>query len=56
MSDKTKRRLTIAGAVVICIALVVAIGMRFAKEPVRRRSALRRWLLIYKIRQTKKRW
>ena len=35
MSDKTKRRLTIAGAVVICIALVVAIGMRFAKEPVR---------------------
>ena len=35
MSDKTKRRLSIAGAVVICIALVVAIGMRFAKEPVR---------------------
>ena len=35
MSDKSKRRLTIAGAVVICIALVVAIGMRFAKEPVR---------------------
>lgn len=35
MSDKTKRRLTIAGAMVICIALVVAIGMRFAKEPVR---------------------
>ena len=35
MSDKTKRRLTIAGAAVICIALVVAIGMRFAKEPVR---------------------
>ena len=35
MSDKTKRRLTIAGAVVICIALVVAIGMRFAKEPVK---------------------
>lgn len=35
MSDKTKRRLAIAGAAVICIALVVAIGMRFAKEPVR---------------------
>jgi len=34
MSDKTKRRLAIAGAAVICIALVVAIGMRFAKEPV----------------------
>ena len=35
MSDKTKRRLAIAGAAVICIALVVAIGMRFAKEPIR---------------------
>lgn len=35
MSDKTKRRLAIAGAAVICIALVVAIGMRFAKESVR---------------------
>lgn len=35
MSDKTKRRLAIAGAAVICIALVIAIGMRFAKEPVR---------------------
>ena len=35
MSDKTKRRLAIADAAVICIALVVAIGMRFAKEPVR---------------------
>ncbi|WRS27010.1 DUF6550 family protein [Oscillospiraceae bacterium MB08-C2-2] len=35
MSDKTKRRLAIAGAAVICIALVVAIGMRFAKEPTR---------------------
>ena len=35
MSDKTKRRLAIAGASVICIALVIAIGMRFAKEPVR---------------------
>ena len=33
MSEKTKRRLAIAGASVICIALVVAIGMRFAKEP-----------------------
>ncbi|MEA5143398.1 MAG: DUF6550 family protein [Oscillibacter sp.] len=33
MSDKTKRRLAIAGAAVICIALVAAIGMRFAKEP-----------------------
>lgn len=35
MSDKTKRRLAIAGASVICIALVIAIGIRFAKEPVR---------------------
>ena len=35
MSEKTKRRLAIAGAAVICIALVVAIGIRFAKEPVR---------------------
>ena len=35
MSDKTKRRLTIAGAAVIGLALVVAIGMQFAKEPVR---------------------
>lgn len=35
MSDKTKRRLTIAGAAVIGLALVVAIGMRFAKEPVK---------------------
>lgn len=35
MSDKTKRRLAIAGAAVICIALVAAIGMRFAKEPVK---------------------
>ena len=35
MSDKTKRRLAIAGAAVICIALVIAIGMRFAKEPTR---------------------
>lgn len=34
MSDKTKRRLAIVGAAVICIALVIAIGMRFAKEPV----------------------
>ena len=33
MSDKTKRRLAIAGAAVIGLALVVAIGMRFAKEP-----------------------
>lgn len=35
MSDKTKRRLAIAGATVIGFALVVAIGMRFAKEPIR---------------------
>lgn len=35
MSDKIKRRLAIAGAAVIGLALVVAIGMRFAKEPVR---------------------
>jgi hypothetical protein len=35
MSDKTKRRLAIAGAAVIGLALVIAIGMRFAKEPVR---------------------
>ena len=33
MSDKTKRRLAIAGTAVIGLALVVAIGMRFAKEP-----------------------
>lgn len=33
MSDKTKRRLAVAGAAVIGLALVVAIGMRFAKEP-----------------------
>ncbi len=35
MSDKTKRRLAIAGAALIGLALVVAIGMRFAKEPVK---------------------
>ncbi len=35
MSDKTKRRLVITGAAVLCIALVAAIGMRFAKEPVK---------------------
>ena len=35
MSDKTKRRLVIAGAAVIGLALVAAIGMRFAKEPVK---------------------
>lgn len=35
MSDKTKQRLAIAGAAVIGLALVVAIGMRFAKEPVK---------------------
>lgn len=35
MSDKTKRRLVIAGAAVIGLALVIAIGMRFAKEPVK---------------------
>lgn len=35
MSEKTKRRLAIAGAAVIGLALVVAIGMRFAKEPVK---------------------
>lgn len=34
MSDKIKRRLAIAGAAVIGLALVVAIGIRFAKEPV----------------------
>lgn len=33
MSDKTKRRLAIAGAAIIGLALVVAIGMRFTKEP-----------------------
>lgn len=33
MSDKTKRRLAIAGASVIGLALVIAIGMQFAKEP-----------------------
>lgn len=35
MSDKTKRRLVIAGAALIGLALVVAIGMRFAKEPIK---------------------
>lgn len=35
MSDKIKRRLAIAGAAVIGLALVVAIGMRFDKEPVK---------------------
>lgn len=35
MNDKTKRRLMIAGASVLCIALVAAIGMRFTKEPVK---------------------
>ncbi|WP_411677840.1 DUF6550 family protein [Caproicibacter sp.] len=35
MGNKTKRRLAIAGAAVIGLALVIAIGMRFAKEPVR---------------------
>ena len=35
MSDKTKRRLTIAGASVIGLALVIAIGMQFTKEPVK---------------------
>lgn len=35
MSYKTKRRLAIAGAAVIGLALVAAIGMRFAKEPVK---------------------
>ena len=33
MSDKTKRRLAIAGASVIGLALVIAIGMQFTKEP-----------------------
>lgn len=33
MSDKTKQRLAIAGAAVLGLALVVAIGMQFAKEP-----------------------
>ena len=35
MSDKTKRRIAIAGASIIGLALVVAIGMQFAKEPVK---------------------
>lgn len=35
MGNKTKRRLAIAGAAVIGLALVIAIGMRFAKEPVK---------------------
>lgn len=42
MSEKTKRRLAIAGAAVICIALVVAIGIRFAKEPVRPDASLQK--------------
>jgi outer membrane biosynthesis protein TonB len=33
MNDKIKRRLAIAGALVISIALVIVIGMQFAKEP-----------------------
>lgn len=33
MNDKIKRRLTIAGASLIGLALVIAIGMQFAKEP-----------------------
>lgn len=33
MNDKIKRRLAIAGALVISIALVIAIGMQFTKEP-----------------------
>ena len=33
MNDKIKRRLAIAGALVISLALVIAIGMQFAKEP-----------------------
>lgn len=40
MSDKTKRRLAIAGASVICLVLVVAIGMQFAKEPVKPDASL----------------
>lgn len=35
MSDKTKRRIAIAGASVIGLALVIAIGMQFTKEPVK---------------------
>ncbi|MPL64133.1 hypothetical protein SDC9_09784 [bioreactor metagenome] len=35
MNDKIKRRLTIAGASLIGLALVIAIGMQFTKEPVR---------------------
>lgn len=33
MNDKIRRRLTIAGASLIGLALVIAIGMQFAKEP-----------------------
>jgi outer membrane biosynthesis protein TonB len=40
MSDKTKRRIAIAGASVICLALVVAIGMQFAKEPAKPDASL----------------
>lgn len=40
MNDKMKRRLAIAGASVICIVLVVAIGMQFAKEPVKPDASL----------------
>lgn len=35
MGNKTKRRLAITGASIIGLALVVAIGMQFAKEPVK---------------------
>ena len=40
MNDKIKRRLAIAGAVVISIALVIAIGMQFAKELVKPDASL----------------
>lgn len=40
MSDKTKRRIAIAGASVIFLALVVAIGMQFAKEPAKPDASL----------------
>ena len=33
MTEKTKKRLTIAGVSVLGLALLVAIGMQFAKAP-----------------------
>lgn len=34
MNDKTKKKLVVAGGLVISVALIVMIGSRFTKEPV----------------------